>query len=55
MNPQMVQQLQTMSEAQSDPRKRDLLYKGDRDGTRIQDKNSFIPIPGLPTGGGPTP
>ena len=55
MNPQMMQQLQTMSEAQSDPRKRDLLYKGDRDGTRLQDKNSFIPIPGLPTGGGATP
>jgi hypothetical protein len=55
MNPQMMQQLQTMSEAQSDPRKKELMYKGDRDGTRLQDKNSFIPIPGLPTGGGATP
>jgi hypothetical protein len=56
MNSQMLQQLQNTSQAQSDPRKKQLLYDGTRDNNRDLDRNSFIKLPGQTfTGAGAAP
>lgn len=47
MNPQMIQQLSTVTEALHDERKRELMYDGERDEDTVWDRNSLITRPGL--------